>query len=86
MKANELYPGMQVRCVSAIFGGDLPEMKRQIGNVVTIHEINSYRGDGNEEVTLEETGYLIWSPDDFEPVMNMVSVSDQDLDSILFGV
>ena len=61
-------------------------MQEQIGNVVTIHEIRNTLGKGNEEITLKETGYLLWSPDDFDPVMNIVSVSDQDLDSILFGI
>ena len=72
MRAEDLKPGMKVRCVRARYGTAVPDMLGLIGKVVTIRSVVgvlSHKRVEIEEGKLSNCAmYYLWSPDDFEPL------------------
>ena len=80
MTRGEIRVGMQARIVGPrgeIQWNHAGLMDEYIGQVVTIKSL------GRAVRIEEDDGRWMWNPEDFDPVVELESVSDEDLESIL---
>lgn len=79
MRIEDLLPGTKVKCISATWGRGIPIKTNLIGSIVTIKLATE---DG---VILDEAPNLIWSLDDFEPIICLTEPTEEEFMSILLG-
>ena len=87
MKPDEIYEGQKlvVAGPNGLIRWDSGgKMKQYIGREVTVKSI---KYDGSRwEIRIKEDPMWYWNPEDFDPALVLTSVSDKELESILFGV
>lgn len=87
MNINEIRPGMEVRCVGAKHGWNVPQMRNMVGKIVTIKKVRDPYTVEVEGCLTGHGGYFLWSPEDFEPICHTVITEPTDEEYIyILGV
>ena len=89
MEAKDMYVGQRVLVAreEGKYVGWVLDMNRFLGKECTISEILCRERSGEifYVIRLEDNDWA-WNPESFDPVFELTSVPDEDLESILFGV